>query len=270
MINERIFLDSNDENIYLDTYAVHNQRIKPRDAILICPGGAYQGLAERESEPIAFAYLANGINAFVLHYGIGEKAKFPSQLLNAAAAFNHIKENAEKYHINPERIFVIGFSAGGHLAASLLTFHKLAEEKLSLPENYLKPRGAVLAYPVITAFEPTNKSSFKNLLKKPYDEITDEEKAFVSVEKHITSETSPVFIFHTSEDRGVPINGSLALTQAYYNVGTPVELHIYPYGPHGVSLAREHTIGAYGDGLDQPRAAVWLDESVKWMQGLDK
>ncbi len=270
MIYERIPLDTDDGNIYLDTYVSDNRRIKPRDAMIIMPGGAYQGLSDREGEPIAFAYLANGINAFVLHYGIDEKAKFPSQLLNAAAAFKHVKENAEKYHINPDRIFIIGFSAGGHLAASLLTLHKLAEEKLSLPENYLKPRGAVLAYPVITAYDKTHVSSFTNLFKKPFAELTDEEKTRASIERNITEETSPAFIFHTSQDRGVPINGSLAVAQAYYNVGTPVELHIYPYGPHGVSLAREHTVGCYGDGLDQPRAAAWLSDSVKWMEGLDK
>ncbi len=269
MIYERIQLDPNDENIFLDTYAVNNQRIKPRDAMLIMPGGAYHGLSEREAEPIAFAYLANGINAFVLHYGIDESAVFPSQLLNAASAFKHIKENAEKYHINPNRIFVIGFSAGGHLAGSLLTLHKLAEEKLSLPENYLKPRGAVLSYPVITAYDKTHSASFANLFKKPFSELSEEEKTIASIEKNITAQTSPAFIWHTSEDRGVPIHGSLRVAEAYYNVGTPVELHIYPYGPHGVSLAREHTIGAYGDGLLQPRAEAWLSDSVKWIEGLD-
>ncbi len=270
MIQERIYLDPDNDKVFLDTYAVNNPRVTPRDAMLVIPGGGYAHVADREGEPIAFAFLANGINSFVLTYAVDEKAVFPTQLLNAAAAIKHIKDNAEKYHINPDRIFVVGFSAGGHLTGTVLTHHKLAENIMGLPENYLKPRGGILSYPVVTAYGKTHKGSFTNLLKKPFDEYTEEEKMFHSIEKNITSETAPAFIWHTSQDTGVPIDGSLKLAQAYYDVGTPVELHIYPYGPHGVALAREHTVALYGDGTIQPRAEAWLPEAVKWIEGLDK
>ena len=270
MIYERISLDPGNENVFLDTYAIKDERVSPRDAMLVIPGGAYHGVcADREGECVSLAFVANGVNAFMLKYAVGEDVVFPTQLLNAAKAIVHIKENAEKYHINPNRIFVVGFSAGGHLTGTVLTLHKLAEKELGLEENYLKPRGAIFSYPVITAYGHTHEGSFRNLLKKPLSEYTEDEKKLLSIEKNITAETSPAFIWHSSEDMGVPIDGSLKLAQAYYDVGTPVELHIYPYGPHGMALAKEHT-SSTNPNMIQPKAEKWLDEALKWMQGLDK
>ena len=268
MIQERIFFDESDNRVWLDVYAVNDPVNTPRDAVLVIPGGGYRGVSEREGQYTAFALLGRGINAFVLRYSVGAHAKYPRQLLDAAGALKHIKENVEKYHINPDRIFALGYSAGGHLLGTLVTRHSFAEREMSLPEDYLKVRGAIFCYPVVTAYGATHIGSFENLLKKPFDEYTEEEREFFSIERHITEKTPPAFIWHTSEDKTVPINGTLRLCRAYSEAGQPVELHIYPYGVHGIALGTEYTSNGREDHI-QPRATVWIDEALKWMKGLD-
>lgn len=268
MIHEKIYIDPADERVFLESYALSDRNIAERDAILIIPGGAYSGVSEREGMYTALAFLGKGINTFVLTYSVGEHAVYPRQLIDACRALKYIKENAEKYHINPKRIFALGYSAGGHLLGTLATLHSIGERELGLPEDYLKLRGAIFGYPVVTAYGETHKRSFENLLKKPFGSITDEEKEILSIEKNITADTPPAFIWHTSEDRGVPINGSLKLCQAYFDAGQPVELHIFPYGPHGIALGTEYT--AYSGARQiQPRAEIWVDEAFKWIKGLD-
>lgn len=269
MIQEKIFFDSNDDRVFLETYAVCDTGVEPRDAVLIIPGGAYRLVCKREGIYTALAFLGRGVNAFVLNYSVGEDAVYPRQLIDAARAVKYIKENAEKYHINPDRIFALGYSAGGHLLGTLVTLHGKAEEMLGLDKDYLKIRGAIFCYSVLTADEPTNKGSFKNLLKKPLEEYTEEEKNLLSVEKNVTPDTPPAFIWHTSEDRAVPIHGSLKLCGAYYNAGIPVEMHIYPYGSHGIALATDYSSSG-NESYIQPRAEEWFSEALKWMESLDK
>ncbi len=266
MINEKIYPYPDNKDVYLETFVTDDRRTKPQDAMLIFPGGGYMTVcADREGDFIAFSYLSRGINSFVLHYSTDTESVFPKQLTEAGWAFKYIKENAEKYHINPDRIFVIGFSAGGHLAGSLTVHHKYTENLLSLPENYLKPRGAVLGYAVISAYGARiHKGSFKYLLNKPFDALTNEEKDFQSLEKHITKETPPAFIWHTSEDSCVPPHGSYALAAAYYEAGTPCEVHVFPYGDHGMGLGYEFSSAGI-DHLVQPENAGWFDLSVKWI-----
>lgn len=268
MIQEKIFFDKNDDRVFLDVYAVNDQSVAPRDAVLIIPGGAYSGVSAREGLYTALAFIARGVNAFVLTYSVGQDAVYPRQLLDAGRALKHIKENADKYHVNSARIFALGYSAGGHLLGTLTTLHGIAEKELGLPSDYLKVRGSIFCYPVISAFGKTHAGSFKNLMKKPLEEYTEEEKMLLSIEKNINENTPPAFIWHTSQDYGVPISGSLALAEAYFNVKVPVELHIFPYGPHGIAMATESS----SDGKEafiQPRAQIWIDEALKWMKGLD-
>ncbi len=267
MIHEKIFFDPSDTRVFLDVYAVNDENTAPRDAMLVIPGGAYSGVSQREGMYTALAFLAKGVNSFVLTYSIGEDAVYPRQLLDAARALKYIKENADKYHIDKDRVFSLGYSAGGHLLGLLTVQHSLAERELGLEKDALKPRGSVFCYPVITAYGDTHIGSFQNLFKKPFDALTNDEREIASIERQITSETAPAFIWHTSEDHGVPIYGSLKLAAAYHRVKTPVELHVYPYGPHATCLATELT--SYGDPKNiQPRAEVWVDEAFKWMKGL--
>lgn len=268
MVKEKIYFDPNDKRVFLDVYAVNDATVAPRDALLVIPGGGYSGVSYREGIYTALAFLGRGVNAFVLTYSVEEDAVYPRQLLDAARAMQYIKENAEKYHVDPERIFATGFSAGGHLLGTLTALHGVAEELLGLPKDYLKIRGAIFCYPVISALlENTHRESFENLLKKPFSEYTAEEKALLSIENNVTPDTPPAFIWHTSQDDLVPIDGSLALCKAYNRVGTPVELHIYPYGPHGIAVATEYSSNGRADYI-QPKAEVWVDEAVKWMKGI--
>ena len=264
MLNERVYL-SDDKSVYLESYAVVNPLDKPKDVILVIPGGGYHFVAkDREGESIALAFAARGINAFVLVYSIGEDAVYPRQLLDAAAAMKYIKSNSEKYNINPQRVFGIGFSAGGHLLGELTVHHGVAEKLMGLEKDALKLCGSVFSYPVITAMASTHQGSFINLLKKPFDDLTDEEKEFHSIERHINSETPPAFIWHTSEDTTVPIDGSLRLALAYVNANIPVELHLYPHGPHGLSLATENTAVGRAEYV-VPEAQDWIDKAVYWI-----
>ena len=265
MIYERIELG---DGAYLDTYVAESKRLDVADALLVIPGGGYTNVcSDREGENIALAFTARGINSFVLTYRLGPENNFPSQLIDAARAMAHIRENADKYCINPNRIFAVGFSAGGHLAGTLATKHKLAEELLGLPENFARPTGVILSYPVVTALTDTHTWSFEHLLGKPYGEITDEERRTHSLEMNVTETTPPAFIWHTSTDSAVPVCGSLRLAEAYYRAGVPVEVHIFPRGPHGIALASKVTSATSPDFI-QPRAEIWVDEACKWIEGV--
>ena len=263
MINEKIYLD---DNVLLETY-VHNDPTMPkRDAILVFPGGGYQHLASfREGECIATAYASRGVNAFVLSYRLGPENNYPKQLIDAARAIVYIRENAEKYAIKPDRIFTVGFSAGGHLNGTIATKYRIAEELLSLPENAARPNGSIYSYPVVSALCDTHKWSFQMLTGKPFDELSEEERELHSVERHVNEKTPPAFIWHTATDNAVPPEGSLRLALAYIHAGVTVEMHLYPYGPHGIALATDLTSNSEPSFV-QDRAAEWVDKSISWMK----
>ncbi len=263
---ERIYLIDGVDDVFLDVYAIDDKRLAPRDAVLVIPGGGYSYVClDREGEKTALAYVARGVNAFELNYRASEKDVFPMHLEYAALAMNYIREHAEEYNVNPERIFAEGYSAGGHLCASLATMHGFVEKRLGLPENSARPRGVVLAYPVISAYIPTHGASIANLLNKPFSALTDEERDAYSLEKHVTSETPPAFIWHTATDKDVPVQGSLKYAMACADNGVPFTLHVYPYGPHGICLATDYTSTATPEST-QPLAEGWLDASIKWMK----
>lgn len=265
---ERVFLYPGNENIYLDVYAINDTRLAPRDAMLIIPGGGYSNVAlDIDGEKGALAYVSRGVNAFVLNYiEVRENDSYPVHLERAALAMAYIRRNAEKYNVNPERVFALGFSAGGHLAATLATKHKFAEERLSLLENIARPKGIVLAYSVISAYTPTHNATFVNLLKKPFNQLSKEERNYHSADMHVTAETPPAFIWHTSEDKSVTPHGSIKMAMAYANAGVPFALHVYPYGPHGMALASEFSSPCGCETRTQPLASVWLDDSIEWMK----
>ena len=266
MTHERIYFYPEDKRVYLDTYIADERRNGPRDAMVIFPGGAYIAVcADREGEPIAISYLSRGINSFVVKYSNDEDAIFPRQLLDGVRAVVHVKENAEKYNIDPERVFVSGFSAGGHLAGTVTTLYKYASSILGCDEELCKVRGAVLAYPVVSAYPPTHITSIEKLFKKSYSEISEEEKNLTSLERNIDEKTPPMFIWHTATDQIVPPYGSIMLTNAYCNLHRSVAFHLYPYGLHGAALANEIT-NVEGVCKAIPEAEGWLEDSVFWMK----
>ena len=237
-----------------------------RRAVLICPGGSYRYCSNTEGEPIALAYLSAGFNAFVLDYSVTSETekgkKFPGQLIEAAMAMKFIKDNAEKFHIDPNYVFVNGYSAGGHLAASLGILYNsdYVKNALDIPENYARPAGMILAYPVITSGKYTHAQSIKNILHE--DAENEEARRAVSLETRVDKNTVPAFVWHTRTDALVPVENSLLFASALAENGIPFELHVYPNGPHGLSLATA-VVGKIND-----VAAQWFGESVRWMNSM--
>lgn len=267
MIQEHLNFKLNGHPIVIDTY-VSEDRSVTRDAVLIFPGGAYRMVChEREGGPIALAYYEKGFNAFVLHYAVGEEYQYPSHLTDASFAIVYLKEHAKELGINKERIFTVGFSAGGHLAGSTAIHHAEPKvlESLGINNGDNKPKGAVLCYPVVSAFCDTHCESFTYLGGRPFDELTQEQKERYSLEMNVTEDSAPIFIWHTSNDTAVPMVGSLRLAEAYYKIGRPVSLRVYPYGDHGVALANEVTSQGNPDWV-QPLAEEWVESSVAWMK----
>ena len=253
--------------ILLDCYVSEDKSVK-RDAVLIFPGGAYRMVChEREGGPVALAYLERGLNAFVLHYAVGEEYKYPSHLTDASFAMVYLKENADRLGIDKDRIFTVGFSAGGHLSGSLAILHSDIQvlSTLGIKHGDNKPKGSVLCYPVVSALCDTHCESFSYLGGKPFDSLTEAEKTRYSLEANVTCDSAPVFIWHTSRDTAVPMLGSLRLAEAYYRLGLPVSLRIYPYGDHGIALANAGTACGNADWI-QPLAEEWVDSSVEWMK----
>ena len=265
MIYEKISLDNSDENVFLEAYIADKVGGFVRNAILVIPGGGYLNVcSEREGEPIAMAFMPYGYNAFVLHYSAGKKT-FPAHLIQASMAIKHIKDNAEAYNIDPEKVFTVGFSAGGHLAACLGTMWDRKEiyDFIDMPYGYNKPAGMMLAYPVISAEYHT--ISFNNLFKG--EQISDEKLKMCSIENCVNEKSSPAYIVHTSNDELVDVRNSLTLAKALADKQIKFEMHIYPDAPHGVALGNKITKCGVEKWCN-PSIAAWIENAVKWADSL--
>lgn len=265
MIFKTIQLRPEDEKITLDAYIADPYKTYKRKAILVIPGGGYGGVCfDREGEPIAMAFMPYGYNAFVLKYSVGRKRPFPAQLIEAALAIKHIKDHAEEYAIDPEELFVVGFSAGGHLTAScgILWKHPAVYEAVDMPYGYNKPKGIMPIYPVIN----DHMGSFKNLWCT--DEPTEDQLRQVALDRLVDQDSAPAFVLHTATDEVVPVHNALDLAAAYGKAGVPFELHIYPEGPHGMALANEITAWNGDPAYINPEIAKWVELAAAWANNL--
>ncbi len=265
---EVIPLTTDKPNVTLTTYIAgtggelpYNQK---RKAILVIPGGGYNFCSDREGEPVAHAFLAAGFNAFVLKYSVSSKSacEWPAPLIDASSAMKYIRDHAEEFHIDPDYIFVIGFSAGGHLACSLGTLwdNEEIETFLGMEKGYNKPTGMILSYPVISAFEYAHPGSFYNILQDKRQD--DDARRAVSLEYQVSEKTVPAFIWTTAEDSLVPPQNSIIFAQAMADAGRPFELHIYPHGAHGSSLCTP-TVGWQVSPI-----TAWLADAIRWMNSI--
>ena len=273
MIYEKIFLKDFFDGIKTDatltTYVRSTSKaIEPdrrRTSVLICPGGGYGMVSDRENEPIALAFLALGYNAFVLRYSTANmnEEKYPTQLLESSAALAYIRRNCEKYHVKSDSIAVCGFSAGGHMAAMLGTLwnEDVVIERLGIEFGENRPDGMILAYPVITSGEFAHRGSFNNLIGDPQSEKL---LYKLSLENSVGEHTPPAFIWHTLTDQSVPVENSLIFATAMKNANIPFELHIYPDGPHGLSLGTRETISTVADRFN-PHVSSWIELCNKWI-----
>ncbi len=209
-----------------------------RPAMLVIPGGAYVMCSDREAEPIALCYAQAGYQVFVLRYTVGEGCVWPLPLEDYEAAMALILKNAEAWHVAKDKIAVVGFSAGGHLAACAAT---MAEHR---------PAAAVLVYPVILPEAhvlPTVMRDGNPPLPKPNEQADDK--------------TCPCFFASACDDRTVPIRNTLVMTQALDEQGIPFESHIYSAGGHGFSLAVPHIFRGSACG----RTKDWVQDSIGWL-----
>lgn len=236
-------------------------RVRP--SVLVIPGGGYEMTSDREAEPIAMQFLAAGFNAFVLRYSV-KPSVFPVALLEAADAMKMIREHAAEWHVDPEAIAVIGFSAGGHLAANLAT--STSDDVLEAhgyDPDAVRPNGLMLAYPVITSGTLAHRDSFDSLLGERRNDP--EALESVSIERHIDTKTPPVFVWHTVPDEVVPYENTLMLIDACKKAGVSVEAHLFPNGGHGLSLGTAETAWQGVNGIE-PSMQIWTQLAVAWMR----
>ena len=244
--------------------------VDPRPAVVICPGGGYGGLAARESEPIVRRFLGEGMNVYLLTYSLGERAANYAPLIEASLAIKLVRERAEEDNSDPHKIYILGFSAGGRLAASAGILWNIPEVRDAVgvtsgisPEGINRPDGMVLCYPVITAGEFTHLKSAQRV--SGHKVLTEEDIDRFSLERHVDSTTPPAFIWHTFSDASVPVWNSLLLMNAMAAAKVPFESHIFPEGPHGLALCNKQTWEKQ-DRLLIPHAEVWSELAVKWIR----
>lgn len=223
---------------------------KLRPAVLVIPGGGYLYCSPREGEPVALAYAARGFHTFVLKYSCARQAAGFAPLKEVSWAIGHIRENADKWSIDPNKIAVCGFSAGGHLA---LSSGVLAENK---------PNAMILGYPAVSAPNFPG-ADFMLRILEGRDDVTDADAAKYDLLAHITKDAPPVFIAATAEDL-LTTFGALPLAKKYSDMGRQYELHVFQYGPHGYSLANEVTADGSIQMLE-PAFSQWHELSVQWL-----
>ena len=224
--------------------------------IVVCPGGAYGALASNhEGRQVANWLNSLGIAAFVLKYRLGPRYHHPIELGDAQRAIRMVRAHAAEYGVAPDRIGIMGFSAGGHLASTAGTHFDTGNPSDPDPIQRAgsRPDFLVLGYPVISFTTPyTHKGSLRNLLGDNADVKLVEN---LSNELQVTPQTPPTFLFHTNEDKGVPAENSVLFYLALRKAGVPAELHIFEHGPHGVGLA-----------LRDPALSMWPALLANWLR----
>ena len=225
-------------------------------AVIVCPGGGYGALAmDHEGVQIAKWLNSLGISAFVLKYRLGPKYHHPAMIHDAQRAIRTVRSRAASLQIQPDRIGIWGFSAGGHLASTAATHFDSGDPNAADPIDRTgsRPDFAILAYPVISLGEFAHVGSRNNLLGKNPDPKLVED---LSNDLRVTAQTPPTFLFHTTADATVPVENSVRFYLALRKAGVPAEMHIFQNGPHGVGLApTDATLSAWGGLL-----ANWLRE----------
>ncbi|MDO5022329.1 MAG: alpha/beta hydrolase [Eubacteriales bacterium] len=205
---------------------------RKRPLVLIMPGGGFNFISFRESEPIALKMLSLGYHAAILDYAL-TPSPFPAQLLQAMQAVAHLRHNADKYFIDENKIALMGFSAGGHVAGSLGVFWSkpFYSKQLGLTAEDVKPNALILGYPVLTSGPFAHEGSIRTLAGKGSDRL------MLSLELQVDSDTPPTFLFHTVGDSVVPVENSLLFAKQLKLYRVPFEMHLFQEGGHGLSLA---------------------------------
>ncbi|MGD1278056.1 MAG: alpha/beta hydrolase [Tepidisphaeraceae bacterium] len=224
-------------------------------AIIVCPGGAYEHLSMREGPPAAQWLGSMGITSFVLKYRISPRYHYPAAVQDVQRAIRLVRSRASQWNVDPNRIGVLGFSAGGHVASSAATSFDAGQPDAPDPVDRIssRPDAVLLVYPVITMVDPyAHARSRKNLLGDHPDLQLEQ---LASTDLHVTAQTPPCFLVHTADDRTVPVENSLQFFQACRVKKVPAELHIFQHGKHGFALAE-----------DDPQLSQWTTLAAAWLK----
>ena len=220
-----------------------------RPLVLVVPGGGYSHVSAREGDPVALQFAAAGYHTAVLRYAVGDDAAHGLPLRQLAAAIGLVRQHAAAWHVQPDKIAVCGFSAGGHLALSgaVLAVPGLPEQP--------RPDAVILGYPVITAGEYAHRGSFVQLTGT--QDIVAHQR--FTLEDKITPAAPPVFVWHTMEDETVPVENTLLLLSALHKAGVPCEVHLFEKGCHGTSISTPEV------DADSAHRNRWVQLAVEWL-----
>ncbi len=253
---------------------VSTDEVRARPAMIVAPGGGYLNLAHREAEPVAARWLGMGYQVLILRYSVlleapGQgvepepnlAARYPVQVGEAARAVTYVREHADELSVDPERVFIMGFSAGAHVAVSL------AERWRDFGETS-RPRGVIGCYPMLRALERGDVAlqEFSALAVCGTKRPSDEQRAEVDLVERANASMPPLFLWHTSEDGLVPATDTARLAARAMELGVPCELHIYREGHHGSGLC-DHTTSANGEHVN-PHNASWASLADEWARAL--
>lgn len=268
MINEKIDLyeyfgiKDRPSGGYLKVYATQIDEIKHklRPAMLVCPGGAYRFMSEREGEPVAIKFMSIGYSCFVLEYTLC--AAYPVPLIEACMAMAFIRENADKYNVDVGHVGAIGFSAGGNLVAMLANIWNAREAKEALGDRVelCRPDAVVLSYAVSTLGIKTHGDT-RNVITGGDEKLADR----ISPEKLVGKNSAPAFIWHTAADDCVPVENSFEYAFACKRAGVPFALHIFERGWHGLSLCSEETSDMTEADIALADIGRWFDLARDWL-----
>ncbi len=239
---------------------------RKRPMVLICPGGAYRFTSERESEAVAMQMTTMGCHAGILRYSCAP-ARYPEALLQLSRSVAMVREHAAQWHVDPDQIYVLGFSAGAHLAGCLGVFwnHEDLSTALELDSSAIRPNRLILCYPVITTGAYTHAESIENLTGKRREEHSSVWQD-LSLERRVTPKTPPTFLWHTAEDPIVPVENSLLFASALRRRNVPFELHIFQKGGHGLSLGTEEIECKATHYPNQPNIRSWVRLLRTWLE----
>ena len=235
--------------LYLRESVEAMPHFRQRPLVLVVPGGGYTHVSAREGDPVALQFAAAGYHAAVLDYAICEQAKDGLPLRQLAQAIGLVRQHAEQWNILPDQIALCGFSAGGHLALSgaVWDIPGMADQP--------RPNALLLAYPVVTAGEYAHRDSFVQLTGT--QDVAAHRR--FTLEDKITPATPPVFVWHTMEDKTVPVENTLLLLAALRRAGVPCEAHLFEKGAHGTSISTAEVDAA------DPHRAHWVALCLEWL-----
>lgn len=283
MQHERYYL-TEDKRVYMDSYIYDHSEEKPyqmeawrkikrphnywqiqkRPAIIIFPGGAYKELSEREGEAVALTFLREGFNTFVLYYSVGDYSAYPAPLIDASKAIWFVRQHAEEWHTDPDKIAVMGFSAGGHLAGLLATEWNLdgIHDKAGSPLEGNKPNAAILGYAPTMNEKLHDSTDVGTEVGKMISEQVPEYETY----KYVTKDTCPMFIWTTWLDPLVSSANSLKMAEALAEQGVQYELHIFNRGTHGMSVCNNLSDYEAPEEVCPPNAKTWVPMCVQWLR----